>query len=312
MGIAHVIVESILASATVVSSAIAPVPVASPTPAVLPAVSPAPVTPAIVPRGVPDISPYAGLGSWLDIFEKAYRHPVATVAAMKSHGVATIFVETSNFSRPDIAYPGHLGALIDEAHAQGIKVEGWYLPSFKNLDKDLRKSMAAIEFTSPLGGHLDSFGLDIESGLVRSPATRSKRLIELSHDIRNRVGTGYPLDAITPIPVRLDQPGTYWPHFPYRELNKTYDVFVPMNYFSYDVSGEVAARKYTARGIRLIREGTHDPNVPIHVIGGIASGMSAGECRGFLDGARRAHAIGASLYNFSETGSEDWQVMEQL
>ena len=269
-------------------------------------------TPISALATAPDIAAYDGLGSWLDIFEKAYQHPAPTVSAMQDRGVVTIYVETSNYSRPDIQYPTKLGQVIDEAHAAGMKVVGWYLPSFVNLKKDLRKSRAALEFTSPLGDHLDSFGLDIESGIVQNAKLRTERLLKLSDDIRTLAGPSYPLGAITPIPNRLVERHTYWPHFPYRKLSHIYDVFVPMNYFSFDVSGETAARKYTAKGIRLIRTGTGNPDEPIHEIGGIASAMSAAETRGFLDAVHAGHAVGASLYNFTETGDANWNVMQGL
>jgi hypothetical protein len=193
-----------------------------------------------------------------------------------------------------------------------MNVVGWYLPSFVNLKKDLRKSRAAIEFTSPLGDHLDSFGLDIESGIIQRAKLRTERLLKLSTEIRTAAGPSYPLGAITPIPNRLAERHSYWPHFPYKQLAHTYNVFVPMNYFSFDVSGQTAARKYTAKGIRLIRTGTGNPVEPIHEIGGIASAMSAAETRGFLEAVHAGHAIGASLYNFTETGDANWKVMAGL
>src|SRR4051794_6636085 len=46
-------------------------------------------------------SVYEGLGSWVDIFaESARRQPEQVVAALRAHGVTTLYLETSNYSHP--------------------------------------------------------------------------------------------------------------------------------------------------------------------------------------------------------------------
>ena len=62
-----------------------------------------------------------------------------------------------------------------------------------------------------------------------------------------------------------------------------------MDYFSFDASGQMQAQRYTAKGIRLIRTGTGNPDEPIHVIGGIANSMTAAETRGFLNAVHAEH-----------------------
>jgi hypothetical protein len=73
---------------------------------------------------------YAGLGSWLDIFAGSpWQRPRSVVPDLPAHNVATLYLQTSNYSqRADIVRPAALGRLLDAAHAAGLRVVAWYLP----------------------------------------------------------------------------------------------------------------------------------------------------------------------------------------
>ena len=62
---------------------------------------------------------------------------------------------------------------------------------------------------------------------------RSVRLLGLSSALRKAVGPDYPLGAIIPSPRGMQLRPDYWPRFPYEGLARTYDVFMPMGYFTY-------------------------------------------------------------------------------
>ena len=66
----------------------------------------------------------------------------------------------------------------------------------------------------------------------------------------------------------------YWPGFPYAGLAAIYDVFVPMGYYTYHGDGYANAYRDTRDNIRIIREKTGLPSIPIHVIGGDAAKSS--------------------------------------
>src|SRR6266567_2628655 len=89
---------------------------------------------------------YGGLGSWLDIFAgRVWWQPNAVVAVLRAHGVRTLYLQTSNYSqRADVVRPAAVSGMIDAAHAAGIDVVAWYLPSFTNEAVDARRSLAAI------------------------------------------------------------------------------------------------------------------------------------------------------------------------
>jgi hypothetical protein len=257
------------------------------------------------------IAVYRGLGTWLDIYDVAWRHPAAAVHKMAGEGIRTLYVQTSNFSRgKPFVYREGIGRFLDAAHRWGIDVVAWYLPGFRDVALDLHRSLAAVRFRSPHGNGFDSYAVDIESPEVRRASTRTRRLLALSARLRRAVGPDYPIGAIIPSPRALDDSGTYWPAFPFRALARRYDVFLPMTYFTWRVRGEHGAHWYTAQNIGIIRRRTRDQSVPIHVIGGI--GASRGETRGFVEAVRERGVIGASYYTFPITPSDDWQPLQHV
>jgi hypothetical protein len=77
--------------------------------------------------------------------------------------VRTLFLQTGLWSEsPDILYPRGVDSFLDHAHTRGIRVVGWYLPGFADIDHDLRASLAVLAYTSPSGQHFDGFAPDIE------------------------------------------------------------------------------------------------------------------------------------------------------
>jgi hypothetical protein len=257
-------------------------------------------------------SAYSGLGTWLDIYATSFwTHPQREVAAMSRVGARTLYLQTGNYEqRGDLVRPQKLGRFIDAAHAAGMRVVAWYLPSFLYPAQDTRAALAAIRFRSAKGERFDSFALDIEASLVRSVPLRSTRLLQLSARLRATVGRGYPLGAIIPSPVGIRRHPTYWPHFPYRSLARSYNVFLPMAYATdRHIHGVTATRAYNAADVAIIRERTGEPHVPIHLIGGIANAMGARETAGFMQAVADCSVLGYSLYAFSVTRQATWRAL---
>lgn len=262
----------------------------------------------------PSIGAYRGFGTWIDLYDaSAWADPRAAVAAMRTRGVRTLFLETSNFSRGQaLVFPAQTGRFVDAAHALGVRIVAWYLPGFDQVGRDFRRSMAAIRFRSPSGNGFDSFALDIESPQVHSARARTTALLELSRRIRAAAGADYPLGAIVPSPLGMRANPDYWPGFPWADLDRLYDVFLPMTYFTWRVKGMAGAHDYTVGNIDLIRESTADPAAPIHVIGGIANEASVPETTGFVRAVRERGIIGASYYTFLMISSEQWRLLRQI
>ena len=136
----------------------------------------------------------------------AWDDPAAAVADMAAHGVRTLYIETANYHYPASASmfrPAAMAVFIQECHARKMKIVAWYLPGFKDLDKDYKRSMAAIDFRTSDGQKFDSFALDIEDSHVKPASTRSARLRTLSARIRTAVGKSYPLGGIIPSPAGM-------------------------------------------------------------------------------------------------------------
>jgi hypothetical protein len=260
------------------------------------------------PTGAAALTPYAGLGTWIDIYDpRAWDDPEGTVAAIAARGVRTIYLETANYKAAvPIVRASGTARMIDAAHEVGVRVVAWYLPSFANVKRDLARSLAAVEFVTAGGERFDSFALDIEAPVVTSPTLRTKRLLTLSRQLRAAVGPGYTLGAITPSPRGMELTASYWPGFPYAELATLYDVFLPMSYASYRVEGAAPTRDYTERSIAIIREETGDPDVPIHMIGGIADRTSRAETRGFMRAVADCAPLGYSFYDWFTTNGIVW------
>jgi hypothetical protein len=249
------------------------------------------------------VDAYRGLGSWVDIYERtSWADPERAIAGMHDHGVRTLYVETSNYRRKlPIKFAAKQARFIQAAHRAGMQVVAWYLPGFRDIRKDYWRSMKAIRFRTQSGQRFDSFALDIESPEVANPYVRTRRLVELSERIRRAVGPSYPLGAIIPTPLGMKDNPTYWPGFPYGALAKLYDVFVPMTYFTWRVSGMDEAHAYTTACIQIIRHEVGSRSVPIHVIGGISDESTSGEADGFVHAVREEGVIGGSYYAYHGT-----------
>lgn len=257
-------------------------------------------------KAPPALTPYAGLGTWLDIYATSYwDNPEQQVAAMARDGVKTLFLQAGNYSQE--ANRGELGRFVDAAHAHGIRVVAWYLPSFANPRHDFLASLQAIRFRSTHGERFDSFALDIEASIVTSEPLRNQRLIHLSVRLRRAVGPSYALGAIIPSPLGIIRHPHYWRSFPYRALARLYDVFLPMAYFTdHHLHGIHASRAYLAADVAIIRNRTGNPRVPIHLIGGISGSMTAADTTGFMRAVADCRPLGFSLYAFSTMRLGQW------
>ena len=168
---------------------------------------------------------YRGLGTWFDMWDynpATWTNPDAAAAKlsvqMKARGVTTLYLETANYHMPEgsetIYRRDAVGPIIEQCHAQGIKVVAWYLPGFTNLSKDWARSRAAIDFRTSGGQKFDSFTLDIEATMVKPATLRTKRLLSLSRKIRAAVGSKYPLGACIMSPAGMTKSPSIWPRVP--------------------------------------------------------------------------------------------------
>ncbi len=270
---------------------------------------------SLEPARGPATEPYEGLGTWIDSYDAhVWERPVHAVRSMAAHGVRTIYLQSSNYhrNRPFVHAEG-VEAIVDAAHRRGLGVVAWYLPGFLDPSLDLHRAVRTIRFETPSGNRFDSFALDIESSEVRRPDLRTARLLRMSAAIRRAAGDEYPLGAIVTSPDRLVRTDPqFWPGFPWRRLAGTYDVVLPMTYYTYRVEGPRAAAWYTAQNVQIIRRQTTGLNVPIHVVGGISFDATGPETQGFVQTVLERDVIGASYYTFPGITVDQWKALSAL
>jgi len=252
---------------------------------------------------------YGGLGAWVDLYDHG-AVAVEAVDRMADAGVRTLYLQAARDTGagvPAVAEPERTGALLRRAHERHMRVVGWYLPRFGDVDRDLSFLRAVARFEAG-GERFDGVGVDIEwTGDVPADDIRSDRLVALSRRLRSHVGDDRPVGAIVPPPTQLEvvNPGL-WPDFPWRRLARDYDAWLPMAYWTLrtPASGFRDPARYVDDNLaRLHRHLGAD--APVHLVGGVGPATTPGEVAAFAAAVGKAragggaHVIGASLYDWA-------------
>jgi hypothetical protein len=265
------------------------------------------------PTGHDDLQSFQGLGTWVDGYDfsreltKSPTFTSRTVQFAAANGVKTIYLQGA---KQDPRTPhsllsrDRLGAILLAAHARGIRVVGWYLPTFDNPAADWMHLDAMMQFKVQ-GQHFDAIGIDIEDNDV-AVATRNARLVALSKKARAR--TWLPISAIVlpPVLTEVIHP-TYWGgSFPWTALKSSYDVWIPMGY--YTAYGRYPAWRDAGRSTTedIKRLKAHLGEVPIAYAGGIADTSTATDYQRFTAAAKAAGALGVSAYDYATTPGWAW------
>jgi hypothetical protein len=224
--------------------------------------------------------------------------------------VLTVWVETANDgAKVDVVNPVQLGRLVDALHARGVRVVAWYLPGHVKPVVDLRRSLAMLTFRTATGGAFDGVALDIESTKLRNVGLRSQRAVALTRQLRQAAGDT-PLAVIPFNPRGLERRPTTWPRFPWADLAVSADAFAPMIYTGGALKGFDATYGYVTRALRLLRLNTGDPDVQIHVAGGVADRLGSEELAGFVAAVEDdGSTIGVSLYDWMTTPPRAWKAL---
>ncbi|MBA3302370.1 MAG: hypothetical protein M3R01_10740 [Actinomycetota bacterium] len=258
--------------------------------------------------GPPEVgrNPFAGVGAWVDVYDWSEAHgrerplvDAETVDAMADNGAETLYVQTARADTPgDVLEPDRLASLVDRARSRGMAVVAWYLPTLEEPDRDLRRLRAMAEVDG-----VDAVAVDIEARQVADVTERNRRLVRLSTELRAAVPEAT-LGAIALAPVLLEEVNpAFWPSFPWRELARSFDVWLPMSYQSERraVSGYRDAHRYAIENVDRLRARLGRAGAPVHLIGGIADDMDTGDLDGLLQAATEKNAIGVSLYDWRTT-----------
>ena len=257
---------------------------------------------------------FGGLATWVDIYDgPVYAAPERTAARIAGRGVRAVWVETANYGAPvDVVKPGQLGRFVDALRARGVRVVAWYLPGHVDPALDVRRSLAMLRFRTPRGQGFDGIALNIEATKLRNVGLRSRRAVALTQRVRQEAGS-LPLAIVPFNPRGLERRPATWPGFPWKELAASSDAFAPMVYTGGAYTGFDATYGYVTRSLRLLRAHTENPDVPIHVIGGVANRLGEDELAGFVEAVRDdGRTIGVSLYDWQTTPPRAWRVLTSL
>lgn len=255
-----------------------------------------------------DIAIWGDIGAWVDRYDYPSSDP-AGLDVMASHGTATLYLQTGRSSEVvDVLEPARLGQVLEGAHDRGMKVVAWYAPSFVDADMDLRRSLAAVNFTSPRGDRFDGFAPDIESSKLADAAERSRRLTAYSQTLRAWT-SGMPLGAIVPSPLGFVNHPEYWPGFPWASIGAYYDAVLPMLYWSYRGTGPEWSSGYVGQAYVQLSQDMGATQLPVHGIGGIANEVPVSDVVNFAATSCRHGAIGVSLYDAGTTSTDEWNAL---
>jgi hypothetical protein len=266
------------------------------------------------PPGGWSLVPHTGMGAWVDVYDwtiglggPSPNVGLEDIDAMADAGVQTLYIQTSRSgSEDDVVEPELLDSIIDRAHEHDLFVVAWYLPTFVDVDKDLRRLTAAAEL------RVDGLGVDIEATDVVDPIERNRRVIELSTRLRDEVGDK-DIAAITLSSVHLQVVNPeFWPAYPWVEIGATYDVILPMAYWSIRVGELREGGRYVGENIDRIRASTGRADLPIHPVGGIADGATLEDLTAMVAAVDDRGAIGGSLYDWSTSTPNQWAALSPL
>lgn len=254
---------------------------------------------AVAKRRV-DLGPVTGKGMWMTTWADTKVDVPAVVAQAKAAGLRQLWVRTGGY-RQGWYGTDLLERLLPAAHAAGLAVIAWDFPAMSDPMVDVARARKA--FGTFAGHRIDGFSPDIET--INEGAFNSPRRVRLylSHVRRAAGNTPVISTVMRPTPAQLAS-------YPYAEQAPYIDAFAPMVYWSCNEPGRLAQESVAA--LARLR--------PVHLIGqsydmggeGGRPGMPTGrEIWRFLDVAKRAGAIGASLYNHDEAGRPQWRSLSR-
>jgi hypothetical protein len=222
-------------------------------------------------RVLDPLQPFRGLGTWVDVFDYPSLDPATAVADMRARGVRTLYLSTARFNgTTDLFDSVEAGEWLDEAHAAGLDVVGWYLPAYGDMARDVRRTVAIADFVSPGGQRFDAVGIDIERLDEVNLAQFNTLLV--THLGQVRAGTDAMMASIVPTPFATDPPNR-WAGFPWSAMGARSDVVIPMALWSFRQNANGTA--YTPQQVYdYVRNQTQrarslSGNRPVHVEGGV-------------------------------------------
>jgi len=278
---------------------------------------------------------YRGLGAWVDGFDYSPAYSSTGVPPlgpsdvddMALAGVQTLYLQSGRLDdrSPDLLEDRWvLTEFLMRAEQNDVDVIAWYLPKWDDDTVDLDHLMAAHTF-NPLGYRFDGVAVDIEwnqDGL--EPAVRNERFVRLSRLFSIQSGAD-PIGAIVLPPVQTEVINpTFWPQFPWGDIDNLYDVWLPMSYWSFRTDPYGDGYNYNAESVQRLRDNLNDPDALVHPIGGIGGQIDAppsgtepyiarvDQLDGFAQSLVDTRSIGGSIYDWLTLDADGRAKMSEL
>ena len=265
-----------------------------PTPLGKPAVAEAALPKAVAVHGkARDLNPVRGKGLWVTPWASTKVDASALVARARRTGVQSLWIRTGG-SRQGYYGDQFLGQLVPAAHTAGVAVIAWDFPAMSDPMSDARRAQRALQ------AGVDAFSPDVETAAEGTFVT-SRRLALYLSLVRRYAGS-------RPVIATVPRPSSQRSTFPYQAFVPYADVFAPMVYWSCREPGALVQQS-------LARLGTMLPVAPIGQAydmgpeGGRLGTPSRLETLRFLDSARRAGCLGASLWTVETAGRAQLQAL---
>ncbi|HEX6249076.1 MAG TPA: hypothetical protein VFZ64_14485 [Nocardioidaceae bacterium] len=283
------------------------------------ATRPSPTSGWSIWRAVDMYLPLRRLGTWVDILDYPTLSPAIAVADMKARGVRTLLLSTARFNSEERFYDeAEMAAWLDEAHAVGIRVVGWYVPAYGDMDRDVARTVAIARYVSPTGQRFDAVGVDIERFGESGEVDRDTfNTLVVPHLRQVRARTTAVIVAIVPSPYATD-PGNNWEGFPWAGVGSNSEVVVPMALWSFRSNPDGSA--FTAAQVHdwvvdQIDRAQALTGRRVHVEGGVddpgteKTPVTTARVQAFVDAVADGGAIGGSHYDYATTTAALWPIL---
>lgn len=265
-------------------------PRALPPPAVAESAVPGPVA---IRTKATSLDAVRGKGLWVTPFGTSPLDVAAVVAHARTTGVRSMWVRTGG-SRQGYYGDQFLGPLVAQAHAVGVRVIAWDFPFLSDPAADARRAQRA------LNAGIDGFSPDVETRAEGTYLTARRLALYLSL-VRAYAGT-------RPVIATVPRPSSARADFPYSAFPPYVDVFAPMVYWSCKEPGALVKDSLARLG-RLLPVAPVGQGYDMGPEGGRRGTPSRAETLRFLDAARRAGALGASLWTLEEAGPQQLRAL---
>ncbi len=184
----------------------------------------------------------------------------------------------------------------------------WYLPTLTDTARDLRRLVAASELK------VDGLAVDIEATNIDDVPERTRRLVELSQpaprrdrrraaDRRDHPVGGAPAGGepgvLARLPLGRDRADLRPSSCRWRTGRS-------------DPASSATAAATSATTSTASARRPDETDLPIHVIGGIADGVTSADLDGMVAALESRGAIGGSLYDWATSSEDQWQRLAPL